>query len=187
MRLRGPRQKSRIPRPVGIVISLAAIGVVWAAVTFLTPAGPPLLGRATAVDGDTLRVGSARVRLTGLDAVELDQSCTDATGAQWACGHEARAYLARLLRDGDVACTPSGRDRYRRVLARCMVGNADVGLSIVTAGWAVAESDYALAEQQARGARSGIWAGQFERPADWRRDHGEPGFDLAEWLRSWFE
>jgi endonuclease YncB( thermonuclease family) len=47
-------------------------------------------GRARVVDGDTLEVGGRKVRLFGIDAPELDQTC-DAEGQLWACGAEARA------------------------------------------------------------------------------------------------
>lgn len=44
--------------------------------------GPVVMG-----DGDSLRVGgSQNLRLIGIDAPELDQTCTLDTGATFACG-----------------------------------------------------------------------------------------------------
>lgn len=179
----------RPPRgnPLQLVAVLALIALIAVVAGLLQPRSAPITGRAEAIDGDTLRVGSTRVRITGLDAPELDQTCGDANGTAWACGTAAKSFLADLVAAGRATCIRSGRDRYGRTLAKCSVGAADLGTAIVGAGWAVAEPEYLFAEVGARAAGRGIWAGAFEAPADWRRDHGtdEPG--LWEWLRSWFE
>jgi endonuclease YncB( thermonuclease family) len=162
------------------------VAVIAVLAYVLEPALSPLNGRAEAVDGDTLRIGSTRVRLIGIDAPELDQTCTDAAGAEWACGRQARAFVVKLIGKSPVDCARHGRDRYGRALAACTVEGADLGQAIVDAGWAVAELQYVPAELGARAAGRGIWAGSFETPADWRRDHGADRFDLLNWLRGWF-
>jgi endonuclease YncB( thermonuclease family) len=145
---------------------------------------PPLVGRASAVDGDTLRLGSTRIRLIGLDAPELDQTCTDAEGATWACGEAAHRALAAIVAEGPVSCASQGRDQYGRVLARCEIGAADAGARVVAQGLAIANGDYGGEERAARDGRLGMWAGTFETPRSWR--DGVRGFDLWSWLRSWF-
>ena len=52
-----------------------------------------LTGPAVAVDGDTLDMNGARVRLFGVDAMEARQTCMK-DGQAWACGAEAKALLA---------------------------------------------------------------------------------------------
>ena len=173
--------------PLGIVSALAVIAAIAVLAALLQPPMFQLIGRAEAVDGDTLRLGDVRVRLIGLDAPELDQTCTDAAGASWPCGRQARGFVAGLTEGQPVTCRPKGRDRYHRVLARCSVSGGDLGASIVGAGWAVAEIDYALVEAGARAARRGIWAGAFESPANWRRDRGQEPSGLWEWIRAWFQ
>ena len=42
-------------------------------------------GPATIIDGDTIVVAGERIRLQGIDAPELQQTCT-AYGQPWACG-----------------------------------------------------------------------------------------------------
>ena len=173
--------------PLGIVLALAVIAAIAVLAALLQPPMIPLVGRAEAVDGDTFRLGDARVRLTGLDAPELDQTCADAAGAFWPCGRQARGFAARLLDGHPVTCRPEGRDRYRRVLSRCFVSGGGLGASIVGAGSAVAGIDYALVEAGARAARRGIWAGAFESPANWRRDRGQEPSGLWAWIRAWFQ
>jgi endonuclease YncB( thermonuclease family) len=168
--------------PLGAVVTLVAIVLVAVVAGLFWPPPATLSGQATAVDGDTLRIGDTRVRLLGLDAVELDQTCTDSAGAKWDCGREARSFLAALTKGETTSCAADGRDRYRRVLARCAVANADIGAQIVRAGWAVAELEYGLALAEARLNGRGIWAGTFDDPAEWRRNHGAETFDFWAWL-----
>jgi endonuclease YncB( thermonuclease family) len=42
------------------------------------------------VDGDTVQIGSTKIRLSGIDAPETDQLCLDAKGEGWACGLASR-------------------------------------------------------------------------------------------------
>jgi endonuclease YncB( thermonuclease family) len=170
------------------LIAAAALLAALLASLVPDPAASPVSGRAIAVDGDTLRLDGRRVRVLGIDAPELEQSCTDAAGAAWDCGKAARDFLAGVLRGADVVCEPQGRDRYGRMLARCRAGGADIGESLVKAGLAVAYGDYLVDEGVARAGRKGIWAGRFVAPSTWRReqngDGGEPG--LIGLVRSWF-
>jgi endonuclease YncB( thermonuclease family) len=121
----------------------------------------------------------------GLDAVEVDQQCRRA-GVEWACGRDARSFLAGLLKATETSCASDGRDQYRRVLARCRVNDRDLGDAIVRAGWATADIEYALALAEARLQGRGIWSGDFDDPADWRRRHGDSGPGIWEWLRGLF-
>ena len=171
----------------GWIVPLLAVATLMAmTVGWFDIASRPLAGLARAVDGDTLSVGTQRIRLLGLDAPELQQSCVDTGGIAWACGSRARAFLADLLKRGAVVCAHSGYDAYRRVLASCRIDGDDIGAQIVAAGWAVGDFGYIAEQGAARAARLGIWSGSFLAPAEWRRTHGAtPG--IWEWIRSWFQ
>jgi endonuclease YncB( thermonuclease family) len=137
-------------------------------------AAKPPLTNVSAIDGDSLRSSTEELRIMGIDAPELSQTCRDERGRGWACGREARKQLSALIARGDVRCTPNGRDRYGRTLARCSArAVADIGDSMVRAGYAVdfMNGGYQTAEKEARSARRGIWNGDFERPADYRKLH----------------
>lgn len=125
------------------------------------------------VDGDSLELGGQRVRLKGIDALELHQTCRDAGGAGIACGQEARAALAALVADGPVRCSDEGTDRFGRTLARCKNGRGEeINRALVREGWALAfagDPRYAAEERAARQARRGIHAWAFVPPAEWRR------------------
>lgn len=134
-------------------------------------AAPIISGTARAKDGDSLTVGEKEIRLFGIDAPELDQTCRR-DGAAWPCGAQAANQLAALVRGKTVRCEEAGIDQYGRILARCRTGTTDVNQTMVALGFAVAyrryASDYVTAEASARGNRLGIWAGQFELPSDYR-------------------
>lgn len=135
-----------------------------------------LTGSAVVLDGDTLRIAGAKVRLHGVDAFEAEQTCGDRSGASYGCGGRASRYLTGLVGTSLVSCTGRDVDRYGRLVAVCRVGAVDLGEALVRAGHAVAyrrySSDYVRVEDAARGARSGAWAGTFTPPADYRAGTG---------------
>ena len=131
-----------------------------------------LAGYPAVIDGDTLRLNGERIRIVGIDAPETNQTCTDASGRRWACGRVATQRLSALISGGRVECTAKGRDRYGRILAACAADDVgDLGGAMVRAGYAVDYGGYWLTEVGARLRRRGLWAGDFERPQDWRRRH----------------
>lgn len=132
--------------------------------------------RTLVVDGDTLLFPNHRVVLAGINALEPDQSCQNENGEDWACGAEATTKLVALMVD-EVVCElheriflrSFGRPTYR---ATCFSGGLDVAKVLVREGLAVAEyadsERYLADERDARNENRGIWAGDFERPSDWR-------------------
>lgn len=132
-----------------------------------------LAGDAFAIDGDSLRLGADEIRLLGLDAPELRQTCRHA-GREERCGEAARQALAGLVADRRIACAITGRDRYDRKLGVCRAGTLEINRELVLQGQAVASGDYRAEEDEARRNRRGIWATTFEPPADWRTRHPRP-------------
>ncbi len=161
-----------------VLLLLAALGIYAA-----LPEAPfslgdaPLAGPVERVaDGDTIEIAGQRIRLTGLDAPEWNQTCSRSDGADWNCGRAANERMRELTRGKTISCAGEGHDRYGRLLATCRVGGADIAEAMVRDGLAVASGSYLRAESEARKARRGIWQGRFDRPADWRTAKaGEPG------------
>lgn len=132
--------------------------------------GPPLTGSVErVVDGDTIDIAGQRIRLTGLDAPEWNQTCRTADGGTWKCGARSSRWMRDLTRGKTLTCRPEGHDRYGRLLALCRDGKTDIAEAMVADGFAVATSRYAGVEASARKARLGIWQGSFDAPAAWRR------------------
>ena len=156
----------------GAVLAAFFILLVLIAAKLDEAADSTVRGPFHVIDGDTLAVGGERLRLQGMDAPELDQTCEDGRGRPWACGEEARRLLMRLVAGGETECLGRERDKYRRLLVRCRSGATSVNGTLVRQGLAVASGRYAQEQVAARRERLGLWAGPFESPRDWRTSRG---------------
>lgn len=144
-----------------------------------------ITGEATAQDGDSLQIGTRKIRLFGIDAPEFDQTCQK-DGETWPCGQAAKSQLADLVAGQRVECLGQGVDQHGRTLAVCSAGREQLNRVMVEEGWALAyrtfSDDYVTAEQLARAERRGIWSSTFEQPADYRQSKlppPPPGANLA--------
>ena len=132
-------------------------------------------GNMTVVDGDSLRPGDggADIRLHGIDAPELAQSCDHPGGKRYNCGRQARDHLRKLIGGREISCITMDVDRYDRSVATCTAGDTDLNRQMVRDGWALAyrqhDHIYSRDEDEAKAAKRGIWQGEFDPAADWRR------------------
>lgn len=186
-----PRRRSGLRLFGDVLLALVILGLL-ALVAARFGDGPAIRieGRARVVDGDSLVVGDERIRLRGIDAPELDQTCLRG-GDAYACGRDAREALAGLVGSHPVACAAREEDRYGRLVADCLVGASELGRAQVAAGWAVAYGDFEREEAAARAGGRGIWSGTFDRPRDWRESHGAAAeaehaapWAIVAWLRA---
>jgi endonuclease YncB( thermonuclease family) len=132
-----------------------------------------LVGRASIVDGDTLDIHGARIRLWGIDAPESAQLCRGRDRKRYRCGALAANTLDAFTRAKTLRCTPVDGDRYGRIVARCAAGVTDLGRFMVSRGLALEEPQYshgAYATDQlaARRAARGLWSGRFAAPPLYR-------------------
>ena len=132
--------------------------------------GAHLSGIARVLDGDTIEVGSDRVRLWGIDAPEGRQTCLNGS-RRWPCGRRAAHALAGRIDGRSVTCEQ--RDHDGRIIAVCRHRERDVNAWLVREGWALAYRRYTRAyvaeESAAKAAKRGLWRGEFIPPWDWRR------------------
>lgn len=143
----------------GAVVAVLAAGLsvsLWTAPQSVRAEGETRIGRAVVVDGGTLTVDGRTVRLFGIVAPGAEQRCR-AGALPWLCGAAAKDFLQGLVGGRGVAChLVSG------AWARCDLGDRDVGLAVVSAGWAVADpatgDAYRDAEAEARAAKTGLWS-----------------------------
>ena len=122
-----------------------------------------LSGRARVIDGDTIDVGTVRVRLHGVDAPESAQSCL-AAGERWPCGQRATQALVGRIGGRTVDCSERDRDRYGRIVAVCRHGGRDVNAWLAGQGWALAYRRYSWAYVNEESSAESGAQGHMARP-----------------------
>ena len=98
-------------------------------------------GKARIVDGDTIEVNYIKIRLHGIDAPEIKQSCS-INNVLWLCGIESEKALKKLISNKDVNCDIIDKDRYKRSIGICFVNNQNINEYMVRNGWAIAYRYY---------------------------------------------
>lgn len=141
-------------------------------------------GPARVVDGDTVRIGSTRIRIQGIDAPELQDRCLRRDGRKWDCGRWS-AEVARARFEGrTLDCRDLGERSHDRVVAQCLDGPDDFAAVMLTKGAARAceryarqhphSSVYMALEAAAASARRGIFDGTPPPRAGFCRVRGAP-------------
>lgn len=152
-----PLPISRALRPILLCLITAA--------ALLSPAlAKTLLGHCVGVaDGDTCTLlltdaegakKTERIRFHGIDAPESHQ----------AYGQAAKKFVSDLIYDKDIRVEVQTRDKYGRLVGKVFVGDTNVNLEVVKAGYAwwyrqygAGETAIAEAEAAARTAGHGLW------------------------------
>ena len=150
-----------------------ALTLATVLLTLPSHAHADVTGKPRVVDGDTIHIGKTKIRLHGIDAPEMKQTCRTSKGKEQMCGQLAKQALEWLVKGQEVTCEGDKRDRYKRLLAVCFVGPLNINQQMVTDGWALAyrkySMDYVRAETFAKSRREGLWRGEFAPPWEWRR------------------
>ncbi|MBX3646760.1 MAG: thermonuclease family protein [Rhodocyclaceae bacterium] len=146
--------------------------IVLLSTLFVIPAlADSIAGRVVGVsDGDTLTLLSGReqikVRLTEIDAPEKAQPF----------GNRSKQSLSALCFNKSAKLDDQGKDRYGRTLARVHCDGIDANAEQVRRGMAWVYDRYVTdrslygLQDEARGARRGLWADPSPMPPwEWRK------------------
>lgn len=125
-------------------------------------------------DGDTIKINGEKIRFSGIDTPELNQTCAK-EGVKNSCGLKAKQILIDKIVDNKVKCIKEGKDRYKRTLAECFVNNESLSRYLVRSGYAFAYRKYSkkfiIDEDYARANKLGMWSMEFEYPWDFRKNN----------------
>lgn len=137
----------------------------------MAAAGPQ--GPIRVIDADTWDVGNTRVRLHGIDAPELAQTCDTKQHINWNCGTWVSDQIRAQYDGRSATCDTITIDKYNRTVARCWVDGRDVGRDMVTDGLAFAYRKYSMAyDLDEKGAAIndlGLHAHIVQPPAQFRK------------------
>ena len=61
-------------------------------------------GKVNVTDGDTIKNGNIKIRLHGIDAPEIKQTCQTKTKKSYPCGYRPYIHLKSLIKDKTVYC-----------------------------------------------------------------------------------
>jgi endonuclease YncB( thermonuclease family) len=161
---------------IGAALAFLTIGSVSAALA------DDLTGQASIIDGDTLEIHGARIRLWGIDAPESSQFCRGEDSLLYKCGAKAANDLDAFIATRPVNCSPITLDRYGRTVAACSVEGVDLGDWLVRNGLALdwpqySKGKYDAAQRDAEHSGRGMWAGSYVEPWLYRaciRANGRP-------------
>ena len=126
------------------------------------------------VDGDTIKLGDVKIRFSGIDAPEINQTCVASEG-KVACGKISKDILITKVTNNKISCTDEGKDFYGRVLGECFVNGESLSRYLVREGFAFAYRKYSdkfiSDEEYAKSNRLGMWSMKFQYPWDYRKSN----------------
>ena len=151
-----------------------ALALLMAASPVPVNARETVTGRASVVDGDTIDIGTVRIRFNGIDAPESWQRCKQSTRKAYRCGKEAAFALDSFLAASrPTTCRLIEKEvghEGKRWIGECFrLDGADVNRWLVRNGWALdwpkySGGRYAPEHAGAKPKGVGIWRGSFESP-----------------------
>ena len=132
----------------------------------------------------TIYIGKKKYRFSGIDAPEIRQQCKKAKlkissilgytfYKNYYCGEVSKENLEAKVDGSKIKCISSGKDRYKRYLAKCFKNRTNLNRWMVRNGYAVAyrrySNEYVSDEDFAKKNKLGLWQGKFLIPEKWRK------------------
>jgi len=124
------------------------------------------------IDGDTIHINKDKIRFSGIDAPELNQTCLS-NNQVIKCGILSKELLIKKIANKKPSCIKEGIDQYKRILAECFIEKESLSSFLVRNGYAFAYRRYSdkfiKDENFAKENRNGMWSMIFDYPWDFRR------------------
>ena len=93
----------------------------------------PIVGGCWVIDGDTIHIGSNKIRFQGINAPELDEPY----------GKQAKWALHKLVKGQTIRAIPNGEKSYDRIVAKCFLEDGtDLAAEMVKLGFALDLPNY---------------------------------------------
>lgn len=112
------------------IVAIIILGfAILLAYPYTAPTQPTqtLIGKASAIDGDTIRIdGRTKVRLSGVAAPERNEEG----------GATATTFMRQLINGKTLRCELDGERTYDRLVGICYLQDKDIGKAIIEKGLA---------------------------------------------------
>ena len=145
------------------LLGIVVLGLLWCNVS--------LANNLKVVDGDTIVLNGEKIRFSGIDTPELEQTCIQG-GEEVGCGMTAKMLLVKKIGNKTPECISEGKDGYKRTLAECFVNGESLSKFLVRSGYAFAYRKYSTKfikdEEFAKTSKLGMWSMMFQYPWDYR-------------------
>ena len=126
----------------------------------------------TVIDGDTIILNGEKIRFSGIDTPELQQTCLQ-DNEEVNCGMFAKMLLVKKIGNNTPTCIGKKKDFYKRTLAECFVNGESLSKFLVRSGYAFAYRKYSTKfvkdEDFAKTKKLGMWSMKFQYPWDFRK------------------
>ena len=124
------------------------------------------------IDGDTISLEGRKIRFSGIDAPEINQTCL-LNEKIIECGKNSKNLLINKISNNEVTCLLKGKDYYGRSLGECFVNGDSLSVYMVRNGYAFdykkySKNKYSDDEEFAKFNMLGMWSMEFEFPWDYK-------------------
>ena len=115
-------------------------------------------GKATIIDGDTIKINDEKIRFAGIDTPEKNK-----------IGHEfSKKKLKEKIGNNIIICIREPKlDPWGRTIAECFIGSESISSFMVRNGYACdyvkySKKKYAKEQEHAKSKKLGIWKMNFD-------------------------
>tara|TARA_Y100000590_G_scaffold206910_1_gene234358 strand:+ start:35 stop:520 length:486 start_codon:yes stop_codon:yes gene_type:complete len=130
--------------------------------------------KVNVIDGDTIKLNGIKIRFSGIDAPEKNQTCLK-NEIVINCGKLSKEFLIKTIGNNKVTCDLEKKpDKYKRKLGECFINNQSLSRILVTNGYAFdwpyySNKKYATDQEYAKKHELGLWGMKFEFPWDFKK------------------
>ena len=146
------------------LLGILVLGLLWSNISYADS--------FRVVDGDTIVINGEKIRFSGIDTPELEQTCMNGDEKVF-CGKSAKLFLIKKIGNQTPECIREGKDVYKRTLAECFINGESLSAFLVRSGYAFAYRKYSYKfikdEEFAKKNKLGMWSMKFEYPWDFRK------------------